>query len=277
MEITHVIRGEDHLSNTAIQILLYRALDFKPPLFAHHALVLGKDRSKLSKRHGSVSVREFRNKGILSEALINYLSLLGGSLGEGKEVASVEEIINMFSLDRAGKSGAIFDEDKLKWLNAIYIRNYDVDKLTELLLPFIKEAGYETAFKDRVRLGQVVDALKDNLVTLADIGDYLDIFVDEKYCISEEAAVVLRGKSAASVLNVLRQMLNQNNISDENFYSALMNSVRKKTGLKAKELYMPIRAAITGKTSGPELEKIFSILGKESILRRLEQAIQSVD
>jgi nondiscriminating glutamyl-tRNA synthetase len=275
MGITHVIRGEDHLSNTAIQMLLYRAFDFANPLFAHHALILGKDRSKLSKRHGSVSVREFRNTGILSEALINYLSLLGGSLGEGKEVASLGEIINMFSLDRAGKSGAIFDEDKLKWLNAIYIRNYDVDRLTELLLPFIKEAGYDSSLPDRGWLHQVVDALKDNLVTLADIGKYLDIFVDEKYRISEEAAVILRQKTAASVLNVLCQMLNQNNISDDNFYSALMSSVRKKTGLKAKELYMPIRAAITGRTSGPQLEKIFSILGKESILRRLEQAIQA--
>jgi nondiscriminating glutamyl-tRNA synthetase len=277
MGITHVIRGEDHLSNTAIQMLLYRALDFAHPLFAHHALILGKDRSKLSKRHGSVSVREFRNTGILSEALINYLSLLGGSLGEGKEVASLEEIINLFSLDRAGKSGAIFDEDKLKWLNAIYIRNYDVDRLTELLLPFIKEAGYDSSLPDRRWLRQVVDALKDNLVTLADFGGYLDIFVDEKYHISEEATAILKGKTAAAVLKVLRQMLNQNKISDENFYSALINSVRKETGLKAKELYMPIRAAITGRTSGPELKKIFSILGKESILRRLDQAVQFVD
>ncbi len=230
MEITHVIRGEDHLSNTAIQILLYRALDFTPPLFAHHALILGKDRSKLSKRHGSVSVREFRNKGILSEALINYLSLLGGSLGEGKEVASVEEIINMFSLDRAGKSGAIFDEDKLKWLNAIYIRNYDVDKLTELLLPFIKEAGYDSALPDRDWLHQVVDALKDNLVTLADIGEYLEIFVDEKYRISEEASAILKGKTAAPVLKVLREMLVQNNISDQNFYSCSDQFCPEKNG-----------------------------------------------
>jgi nondiscriminating glutamyl-tRNA synthetase len=277
MEITHVIRGEDHLSNTAIQILLYRTLNFTPPLFAHHALILGKDRSKLSKRHGSVSVREFRNKGILSEALINYLSLLGGSLGEGKEVASVEEVINMFSLDRAGKSGAIFDEDKLKWLNAIYIRNCDVDKLTELLLPFIKEAGYDSALTDRGWLHQVVDALKDNLVTLADIGEYMGIFIDEKFRITEEASAILKGNTAAPVLKVLREMLVQNNISDQNFYPVLINSVRKKTGLKAKELYMPIRAAITGRTSGPELEKIFSILGKESILRRLDQDIESVD
>jgi nondiscriminating glutamyl-tRNA synthetase len=273
MGITHVIRGEDHLSNTATQKLLYRALGFASPVFAHHSLILGKDRAKLSKRHGSVSVREFRNKGILPEALLNYLSLLGSSLGEGKEVADIDEIINVFSLDRAGKSGAIFDESKLRWLNAIYIRNYDVNKLTELLIPFIEEAGYDPGLLDRGWLYQVVEALRDNLVTLADIGEYLDIFVDEKYHISEEAAAILRGDNATTVLKVLHEVLNQNSISHEHFYSHLIDRVRRKTGLKAKDIFMPIRAALTGRTSGPELEKIFSILRKESILKRVESIV----
>jgi nondiscriminating glutamyl-tRNA synthetase len=273
MGITHVIRGEDHLSNTAIQILLYRALGFAPPVFAHHSLILGKDRAKLSKRHGAVSVREFRRKGILPEALLNYLSLLGSSLGEGKEVADIDEIINVFSLDRAGKSGAIFDESKLRWLNAIYIRNYDVNKLTELLIPFIEEAGYDPGLLDRGWLYQVVEALRDNLVTLADIGEYLDIFVDEKYHISEEATAILRGDTATTVLKVLHEVLNQNSISHEHFYSHLIDIVRRKTGLKAKDIFMPIRAALTGRTSGPELEKIFSILRKESILKRVESIV----
>ncbi len=273
MEITHVIRGEDHLSNTAIQILLYKALDFEPPMFAHHSLVLGKDRTKLSKRHGSVTVREFRSRGILSPALLNYLSLLGGSVGEGKEVASMEEIINMFSLDRAGKSGAIFDEAKLEWLNAIYIRNCDVDKLTELLLPFISEAGYDTDLMNRGWLHKVVEALRDNLVTLADIGLYLDIFIDDKYSISDEARAILR-EDAAAVVKVLREELDRRNLPERDFYHDLIRSVRRKTGLKAKNLFLPIRAAVTGRTSGPELEKVFAILGKESIARRLEQAIQ---
>lgn len=277
MEVSHVIRGEDHLSNTAIQLLLYRALGFNPPVFAHHSLILGKDRAKLSKRHGSVSVRDFRNKGILSEALLNYLSLLGASLGEGKEIASLDEIINLFSLDRAGKSGAVFDEGKLKWINAIYIRNYDVDKLTELLHPFIKEAGYDPDLLDRRWLCQVVDALKDNLVTLADINEYMDIFVDDKYRVSEEAKEILRGDNAVTVLKVLRDALYGNTIPHDNFYSHLINIVRKKTGFKAKDLYMPIRAAITGRTSGPELGKIFFILGEKSILRRLEQAVRLAD
>jgi nondiscriminating glutamyl-tRNA synthetase len=272
MEITHVIRGEDHLSNTAIQILLYKALDFEPPVFAHHSLVLGKDRTKLSKRHGSVTVREFRSRGILSPALLNYLSLLGGSVGEGKEVASMEEIINMFSLERAGKSGAIFDEDKLKWLNAIYIRNCDVDELTELLLPFIREAGYDVDLMSRGWLHQVVEALRDNLVTLADVGLYLDIFIDDRYSISDEARAILRQDTAA--VKVLREELERRTIPERDFYHDLIRSVRRKTGLKAKNLFLPIRAAVTGRTSGPELEKVFAILGKESIVRRLERAMQ---
>jgi nondiscriminating glutamyl-tRNA synthetase len=276
MQITHVIRGEDHLSNTAIQILLYKALDFEPPVFAHHSLVLGKDRTKLSKRHGSVTVREFRSRGILSPALLNYLALLGGSVGEGKEVASMEEIINMFSLDRAGKSGAIFDEAKLEWLNAIYIRNCDVDKLTELLLPFIREAGYDVDLMNRGWLRQVVEALRDNLVTLADIGLYMDIFIDDKYSISDEARAIL-GEDTAAVVKVLRDELTQEKMPERDFYHDLIKSVRRKTGLKAKNLFLPIRAAVTGRTSGPELEKVFAILGKESIVRRLERAIQLID
>ncbi len=117
MEISHVIRGEDHLSNTASQILLYRALGFAPPIFAHHALILGKDHAKLSKRHGAISVGAFRRRGILPEVLLNYLALMGSSFEGGREVASAGEIIEGFSLDRTGKSGAVFDEEKLLWLN----------------------------------------------------------------------------------------------------------------------------------------------------------------
>lgn len=277
MEITHVIRGEDHLSNTAIQILLYGALGFTPPSFAHHSLILGRDRSKLSKRHGSVSVREFRKKGILPKALLNYLSLLGGSLGEGKEFASLDEIIDMFSLERAGKSGAIFDESKLKWLNAMYIRDCDVETLIELLTPFLKKAGYDPDLLDHTWLHQVVDAVKDNIVTLNEISGYIDMFVDEKYHVSREAAEILRGNTVAEILKALHEVLTQSEISRKNFYSTLIHSVREKTGLKAKSILMPLRAAVTGRTSGPELEKIFSILGKESILKRLEQARQFME
>ena len=143
MEITHVIRGEDHLSNTAAQVLIYKALGFPLPVFAHHSLILGKDRTKLSKRHGSVSVGEFRKRGILPEVLLNYLSLMGNSFGAGKEICSLDEIISIFSLEKTGKGGAIFDEDKLRWINGTYIRNCPLKKLVELSKPFLKETGYD--------------------------------------------------------------------------------------------------------------------------------------
>ncbi len=275
MKITHVIRGEDHLSNTAMQLLIYRALAFPPPLFAHHSLILGKDRSKLSKRHGSVSVREFRESGFLPEALLNYLALLGGSFDSGKEIASIQEIIDMFSLDRAGKSGAIFDESKLRWLNAIYIRNDDIERLTERIIPFIRKAGYDVDMFDHSFLLQVVEAFRDNLITLSDVGDYLDIFFDSKFHISDDAADLLKDHKASVVIKALYDALSDRAVTDENLYQDAIKRVGEKTGLKARDLLMPVRAAVTGKVSGPELRKIFSILGKKSILTRLEQAIQT--
>jgi nondiscriminating glutamyl-tRNA synthetase len=274
MKITHVIRGEDHLSNTAIQLLLYGALGFSPPHFAHHSLILGKDRAKLSKRHGSVSVREFKRQGILPESLLNYLALLGSSFGEGKEIAPIEEMVDMFTIDRAGKSGAIFDEDKMQWLNGIYIRHDAIETLSERVIPFIREAGYDVDVFDRSRLHRIVEAVRDNLVILSDIGSCIDIFFDDRYHLSEEAAALLACNTAPSVIKAFYEALNAHHMNDENLYSDLMKTVREKTGLKSKALFMPVRAAITGNISGPELEKIFSILGKESILKRLKKAIQ---
>ncbi len=141
MNITHVIRGEDHLSNTALQIMLYQAFGFELPAFAHHSLILGKDRAKLSKRHGSVSIGEFRRQGILPEAMINYLGLLGSSFTDDREILSREEMIAGFALERASKSGAIFDEEKLRWLNAIYIRNCKTEDLIKRLNPFLENTG----------------------------------------------------------------------------------------------------------------------------------------
>ena len=181
MEISHVIRGEDHLSNTAAQILLYRALGFAPPVFAHHALVLGKDHTKLSKRHGATSVGAFRRRGILPEALLNYLALMGSSFEGGREVASAKEIVEGFSLDRTGKGGAVFDEEKLLWLNGIYIRRYEPAVLTDRLTPFIREAGYDERSFGRERLERIVAAVQDSLPTLADIGGLLEIFSDDRY------------------------------------------------------------------------------------------------
>jgi glutamyl-tRNA synthetase len=277
MKVSHVIRGEDHLSNTALQILLYQALEFASPLFAHHSLILGKDRSKLSKRHGSVTVREFREKGILPEAFLNYISLLGSSFSGGKEVCPMEEIIQDFTLERAGKSGAIFDEHKLQWLNGIYMRNYDPGKLIGLLKPFIVKAGYEYEPIDKTWLSQVVESLRDNMTSLSDVGDYIGMFFDDRYELSHDAQSFLAEDEAMEVVRLVRDTLGRSKGDLKVVYDEVIDTIREKTGLKGKKLFMPIRAAITGKLTGPELDKIFAILGRESILKRVDTAIQNVE
>jgi nondiscriminating glutamyl-tRNA synthetase len=270
MDITHVIRGEDHLSNTALQIMLYRALGFEPPRFGHHSLILGKDRAKLSKRHGSVSIGEFRKQGILSEALINYLGLLGSSFTDAKEVLSREEMIAGFALERASKSGAVFDEEKLHWLNAIYIRNCKTEDLVERLKPFLVQAGYTTDAIDVKGFNGVMELVKTDLITLADIGAHIEIFFDDKYKLTGEAKEILAKDDARKVVNTFAEYLDAHNAEPADLYTAAIKCVKEKTGAKGKELFMPIRAAITGNVHGPELDKVFAILGKDVALRRLK-------
>ena len=271
MAITHVIRGEDHLSNTALQIMLYRAFGFEPPTFAHHSLILGKDRSKLSKRHGSVSVGEFRKQGILPEALLNYLGLLGSSFTEGREVLSRNEMIADFSLERASKSGAIFDEEKLHWLNAIYIRNCDTEDLTKRLLSFMQQAGYQTNTLDAGWLRNVIDTIKNDLIKLTDIGGHIRLFFDEQYELTDAAKQILDGVNARKVVQAFNEYLKSVQGLPQDLYVGAIKYAKEKTGAKGKELFMPIRAALTGVMHGPELDRVFAALGKESALKRLRQ------
>jgi nondiscriminating glutamyl-tRNA synthetase len=287
MEISHVIRGEDHLSNTASQLLLYRALGFIPPVFAHHALILGKDHAKLSKRHGAVSVREFRRRGILPEVLLNHLALLGSSFGSGREVLSEGEIVEGFSIERTGKGGAVFDEEKLLWLNGVCIRRLEPAALTDRLIPFIVAAGYDEGSFGRERLEGIVAAVRDSLLTLADIGGILEIFSDEHYRIDEEAALLLKGDDAKQVLSELRGLLaaegdpegeeaagvptDRAGMSEP--FAALMKRIGERTGMRGKKLYLPIRAAVTGRLHGTELDRIFTLLSPASLRKRVDKAI----
>ncbi|MFZ1981973.1 MAG: glutamate--tRNA ligase [Smithella sp.] len=273
MNITHVIRGEDHLSNTALQIMLYKAFGFEPPVFAHHSLILGKDRAKLSKRHGSVSIGEFRKQGILPEAMINYLGLLGSSFTDKREVLSREEMIADFALERASKSGAVFDEEKLHWLNAIYIRNCKTEDLIKRLKPFLENSGFKGDIINGEWFHNVIDLVKDELITLADIESHISIFFDDRYKLTDEAKKIMEKDSAQSVVKAFTGYLDENDVPPQNLYSAAMKHVKEKTGAKGKELFMPVRAALTGVVHGPELDKVFAILGKDAALRRLKHFI----
>ncbi|PKN76872.1 MAG: glutamate--tRNA ligase [Deltaproteobacteria bacterium HGW-Deltaproteobacteria-10] len=276
MGITHVIRGEDHLSNTALQIMLYNAFGFPAPTFAHHCLILGHDRAKLSKRHGSVSVGEFRKQGILPEALMNYLGLLGSSFTEGREVLSREEMITGFALERASKSGAIFDEEKLHWLNAIYIRNCPTEDLVRRLHPFLDQSGYPADDLDPALLHAIVDLIKNDLTTLSAIGSHISIFFDDKCEITAEARQILEKESASLVLKTFSEYLKNSAADMQDIYPAAMKYVKEKTGVKGKDLFMPLRAALTGRDHGPELDRVFAIMGRETALSRLKLFIGDI-
>ncbi len=277
MAISHVIRGEDHLSNTALQIMLYQAFGYEPPQFAHHCLILGRDHAKLSKRHGSVSVGEFRRQGFLPEALINYLGLLGSSFADAKEVLSKTDMIEAFSLERASKSGAVFDEDKLRWLNALYIRNMDTNELMMRLDPFVRQAGYLPESIEPKRLQCMIETVKTDIVTLADIGGHLAVFLDDPMTLSPEARQILESPGAAQVVEAFDQALADDQGAEASeLYPRIMQRVKTVTGAKGKALFMPVRAALTGRTSGPELDRVFAILGKDEARRRLRTILTAI-
>jgi glutamyl-tRNA synthetase len=274
MHITHVIRGEDHLSNTPRQILLYQALAWQPPTFAHHPLILGPDRSPLSKRHGATAVSQYRDEGFLPEALQNYLVLLGWSPPSGKETLPLKKMVEEFSIQDISRSAPIYNRKKLEWLNSHYIREKDEEPLAEILVPYLQEAGIQIDQIDRQWLNQIFGILKENLVVLSQVQEYLGIFFDEKFFFEDGIKTLLldpkNRETLRSVLRILED--SQEMVLDEQ--SSLLPQLEKKTGRKGKGLYAPLRAAVTGKTKGPELAKTLPLLGRERIIRRIKMALE---
>lgn len=259
MNITHVIRGDDHLSNTPRQILLLEALGFPIPAYAHTPLILGHDKTPLSKRHGATSVKELREAGFLPEAIVNLLCHLGFS--PGKEFLTQSEAIEIFSLEKLSKSPAIFDMEKLKMFNRKYIENTDIEKLISLAEPYLTDAMRESAMRD------AIDAAKGEAITLKDIPDILLPFFEEP-CLDEEAKKALSEPHVALVLKSLFEEIEK--VDDMvAAYKEIMAQVKQKTGETGKRLFMPVRAALTGRVRGIELEKVFELLGKKEILERI--------
>jgi len=273
MKITHVIRGEDHLSNTPRQILLNQAMGFDSPRFAHLSMILGHDKSRLSKRHGAESVKELREEGYLPEAVINYLSLLGWSSEDGREIMPLSDIIKLFSIERVSKSPAVFDIKKLRWINSHYIKNKDIAELTELSIPFFKKAGMRMETVERQWLYKVVDAIRDNIETLSDIDKYAGIFFDELPPYPSPSEKWELGVETVEVLKLLKEMIEAEKGITEDIADKIISGIKEKTNLKGKKLMMPIRIALTGKTEGPELKKIMNVLGKERIIKRVNNVI----
>jgi len=274
MRITHVIRGEDHLSNTPRQLLLYQALSWHPPLFAHHPLILGPDRSPLSKRHGATAVSQYREEGFLPEALENYLILLGWTPPSGQEMLSLQRMAEEFLIKDVSKSAPVFDRKKLEWLNSVYIREKEEGPLSEILIPYLQKAGIKTDQLDRQWLKQVLGVLKENIVVLSQVEEYLGVFFDEKFVFEEEAKTLLQEAANRETLRFVLGVVEVWPESTSDEQTSLLSQLEKKTGRKGKSLYAPLRAAVTGKTRGPELVRTLPLLGKERIVRRLKMALE---
>jgi len=273
MGVTHVIRAEEHLSNTPRQLMLYEALGITPPQFAHVSLILGQDRQKMSKRHGATSVIQYRQRGYLPEALVNFLALLGWAPEGEEEILSLEEMIQAFSLDRVAKNPAVFDMDKLNWMNQQYLKGKSVTELKELLRPYIEEAGYSQWITSlgEARYELLVEAVRDYLVCLADIGEYLGVFASD-LAIDAEAAEVLQESGVIQVLELCRDRL-PGPFPELEESKKFLKSLVKEAKLPAKKVYMPLRAALTGHTRGPELPYLISIWGREECRKRLNVAL----
>lgn len=277
MGITHIIRGEEHLSNTPRQILIYEALGFEKPEFAHVSLILGKDRTKMSKRHGGTHIEYYRDKGYLPEAIVNFLALLGWSPENNQEIFSLDELVEQFSLDRVAKNPAVFDLDKLNYINNWYIKNSTLDKICELAVPYFIKEGLIGQDYDREWIRKLVSLYKDGLNYIEEIIEKSKIFFgDEVIFENQEARELMNKDFVPSLLKNLKDYLERIQIVDENTLKEMFKNMQKETGVKGKDFFMSVRVAITGQTHGPELVQIMILLGKEKIIKRLNYVLNQI-
>lgn len=280
MEITTIIRGEEHLSNTPRQVLIYEAFGWETPKFAHVSLILGEDRSKMSKRHGSTHVDQYRSKGYLPEAIINFLALLGWSPEGEEEIFTMKELEELFTIDRVSRNPAVFDVKKLNWINGQYIRASDLDYITKLCIPYLLEDGLMTDEDVENRydwIKMIVSATRGNLDYLAQITDHVGIFVNETVEFEDDKARAVLDPELEHVPLVLKSFKEKVEAADQidlDFAKTVFKAVQKDTGIRGKNLFMTVRVALTGQSHGPEMPDTIQILGKEGIIKRIDACLK---
>ncbi len=270
MKVTHVIRGEDHLSNTPKHILLLRAMGFEPPKYGHLSLIHGPGGEPLSKRLESVSVREFRKKGYLPHGLANYIALLGWSSKDNREIFSWEELQKLFDLTGVNKSASAFDPAKLDWVNGQHLRLLSDEAFSRQAMAYLKEQ--KQLKYNETATHKILPVFKDNIERFNQLPEKLDILAED---FSFENAEIIRSAEGREVLSAGLAALPSLKGNDPAFYDHFINAVKPKVKAKGKNLFMPIRIALTGKEHGPELKRIFPIFGTEGVQRRLERALKS--
>lgn len=273
MNITHVIRGDDHVNNTPRQILLYEALGFDIPKFAHVPMILGSDKTRLSKRHGATSVMAYKEMGYLPEALVNYLVRLGWSYGD-QEIFSMQQLIEFFSMEAVGKSPAIFNPDKLLWLNAHYIKESSSERLMEEMKP-LWPAEFDT--RDANFTGKVIADLQPRVKTLVELAKMADFYFADEIKYEEQVAQKFLTSDISEHLKAMASALSSvQNFSKEGIEEFLKNFILERN-IKFKIIAQPLRVALTGKTVSPGIDEVMATLGKDRVIKKINNAIAYIE
>lgn len=277
MKISQIIRGEDHISNTAKQVLIYEALGAKVPEFGHLGMILAPDRSKLSKRHGATAVSEFVEKGYLTEALINFVALLGWSPSDGHEIKSLDEIAADFRIGEVSSSNSIFEYDKLNWMNGQYIKKMDIKELTKKVVPYL--SNYDLSELSQENLEKMVEVTREPVTILSDFTDDVKYFFGNDVEVDEEVREsVLNTENSQKVLTyIVEKDLSKWAFDDEHKLHEQLGELRtyfKEQGIKPKETMWAIRAAVTGRTHGADMVAVLMILGRDRVAHRIKVAVK---
>lgn len=273
MNITHVIRGDDHVNNTPRQILMYQALGFDVPQFAHVPMILGADKTRLSKRHGATSVMAYKEMGFLPEALVNYLVRLGWSHGD-QEIFSFKELIELFELNSVGKSPAVFNPEKLLWLNAHYIKEAKPERLMEEMRP-LWPAGISA--DDEAFTQKVIIDLQPRVKTLVELAQAADFYFADQIQYEEQAAQKFLVSEVAGHLKAIADTIPKVQNFDKESIEAFLKNFIEEQKIKFKAIAQPLRVALTGKTVSPGIDEIMVTLGRQRVMQRINDAIAYID
>ncbi|MFC4547823.1 glutamate--tRNA ligase [Paenactinomyces guangxiensis] len=278
MKITHVIRGEEHLSNTPRQLLIYEVFGFEVPTFAHVPLILNAEGKKMSKRDETIIqfIDQYKELGYLPEAIINFIALLGWAPEGEEEIFSMEELCNIFSLERVSKAPAVFDTGKLNWMNGHYIKKAPLERIAGLAFPYLEQAGrisLPMSPEQEEWTTRVIGLYQEQLESISQIVELTDLFFQSDITYSDEAKKVLAGDQVPVVLQAfLNQLDGAESLSPDQIKTMLKN-VQKETGYKGKQLFMPVRAAVTGVVHGPDLRETISLLGADKVIKRIQALV----
>jgi nondiscriminating glutamyl-tRNA synthetase len=279
MEISHALRGEEHLSNTLKQLMIYESFQWQHPKFAHLSVILGENRKKLSKRDAAVSCQDFREQGFLAQGILNAIALLGWTHPAGKEIFSNDELVKSFSTKGLNAAGAIFDLPKLRWINTQQLKNLSLSELQQAIEPLLSANNFDISKYDSAWFSQAVEALRPNMNTLMDAIPAFQLLDDANFKIHPEAQEVLDWPSSKSVIQVWLASLQEHADSqlDEQAFKSILDKIKVECAAKGKALFMPIRVAIIGQAEGMELKVLIPLLSCNQLIFRARKTLSAIE